>query len=101
MFLTLVWIREIVQVEAGDSWKQEYTQQAMALLNVVGVFHDVGTVEDEADIHDKMEYTVEIVNTGTVTLTDVGERFSSVHPRGQSYACCMRSEKVHANSALS
>ncbi|CAM9245227.1 unnamed protein product [Ectocarpus sp. 13 AM-2016] len=60
------------EVEAEDSWKQEYTQQAIALLNVVGVFHDVGTVEDEADIHDKMEYTVEITNTGTVTLTDVG-----------------------------
>lgn len=91
MFLTLVWIRDIVQVEGEDSWKQEYTQQALAFLNIVGVFHDVGTVENEADIHDKMEYTVEIGNTGTVTLTNVGERFCSDYPRGESHVCCVRS----------
>lgn len=63
----------VVQVEAEDSWKQEFSQEAVVTLDVVGVFHDLGTIEGEADTADTMQYAITVGNTGSVTLIDAGE----------------------------
>lgn len=63
----------IAQVEAKDSWQQDFMQEISVTITVSGEFHDRGTVEGEADVGDAMEYTVRVANPGSVTLTDVGE----------------------------
>lgn len=45
----------------------------MVTLTVVGELQDLGTVGGEADTGDVMEYTFTVGNTGSVTLTDIGE----------------------------
>lgn len=62
-----------MQVEAEDSWRQEFLQEVVVTMNVAGEFHDRGTVEGGADIGDVMEYAMTIVNAGSVTLTDIGK----------------------------
>lgn len=61
-------------------------QVTSVTITVLGEFHDVGTVDGEADVGDAMEYAVRVVNPGSVTVTGVGE-CSLIH-------CILHPDKV-------
>lgn len=56
-------------------------------VTVLGEFHDIGTVNGEADVGDAMEYAVRVANPGSVTVTDVGE--CSLYPTPRKGLDCI------------
>lgn len=62
-----------MQVGVGDSWREDFLQDIVITLTIVGEFHDRGTVQGGADIGDVMEYAMTVGNAGSVTLTDSGK----------------------------
>ncbi|CAM9230892.1 unnamed protein product [Scytosiphon promiscuus] len=59
------------EIEQEESWEEIFVQEAMITLAVVGTFNDIGTVVGEADTGDSMQYSADVTNAGSVTLTSI------------------------------